>query len=731
MLVTANKQIKKFPATYSGTSRSVVFACQRQLQQAAMGSRKMTHFFHPKLKERACAPSPSPVSQEGSTIIDNDDQGSSKYTDGSLTTEAAPAPADEPSDEFRSAPMLELTSEEIDLRDEAWGWINPMNDEEEEPEEQTIYETTKKLIMEAKKFKSFSHLMHLHAIKAVADPTMCASIAVAKSVGKGPYFARKIRLLTCYIGHFCTLPPTMAGKHNAHPSLLNNEWIAQAVRRYLTILADGEITPQTLCKQVNNVIIPTLGLHLAGAKISESCAKRWLHKLGYKMKEVKKGMYVDGHERPNVIEYWMKFLENVRKNASLRQTYTDEALEPIEPTLGPGDRLHVPVYHDESICRSNALWRRVWVRNGRMPLRKKGEGHAIHISDFVVEHTGRIVLNEEQRQINNKLPPHLQLQHMDAQEIIYPGKNNDGWWNMERLIVQVRRMIPIFERLYPGAVGEFFFDQSSAHDTFAPNALNSKEMNLRPGGKQWVMHSTFIPMDNPHLGLRGMPQEMVFPTNLPSNDPNYEHRGKPKGLRQVLEERGLWELLTTANQGKLPPAECKFCNSSRKTQEQLVREAQAVADGQNELEGAYEDVLQPGTSSTCCMQKCLSEQADFKAEKPLLQITIEAAGHWCYFLLKFHCELNPIEMYWGWTKTRLRVASDGTFPTEKRLVPEILDSCPVKTIQAFFRKTWRYTDAYRKGLNAKQAEYAVKKYRSHHSMGPSIMMSLGIMDNPS
>ncbi|KAF8581939.1 hypothetical protein K439DRAFT_1647755 [Ramaria rubella] len=665
-----------------------------------MSSPKMTHFFHPKPKQCACAPSPSPVPQEGSTVIelDSNDQGSSKCkcTDGSQTTEAAPAPADEP-DEFRSVPMLELTSEEIDLRDEAWGWINPMNDEEEEPEEQTIYEATKKLIMEAKKFKLFSCLMHLHAIKAflelhekyqlVADSAMRASIAVAKSVGKGPYFARKIRSLTHYIGHFCTLPPTTAGKHNAHPSLLNNEWITQAVHWYLTILADGEI--------------------------SESCAKHWLHKLGYEMKEVKKGMYVDGYEPPDVIEY--------QKN--LCQTYTDEALEPIEPTLGPVDRLHVPVYHDESICQSNELWRRVWVQNGRMLLRKKGEGHAIHISDFIVEHTGRIVLNEEQRQIDDKLPLHLRLQHMDAQEIIYPGKNNDGWWNMERLIVQVMRMIPIFKRLYLGAVGEFFFDRSSIHSAFAPNTPNSKELNLRPGGKQRVMQITFILMAKPHLGLCGMPQEMVFPTDLPSNDPNYEHRGKPKGLRQVLKERGLLELLTTANQGKLPPTECKFCKSSHETQEWLVHEAQAVADGKNELEGAYEDVLQPGTSSTCCMQKCLSKQADFKAEKPLLHITIEVAGHQCYFLPKFHCELNPIEMYWGWTKTHKEtlLSNNGTFPTAKRLVPEILDSCP----------TCGYTDAYRKGLKAKQAEYAVKKYRSHHSMGPSIMMSLGIMDNPS
>jgi len=37
---------------------------------------------------------------------------------------------------------------------------------------------------------------------------------------------------------------------------------------------------------------------------------------------------------------------------------------------------------------------------------------------------------------------------------------------------------------------------------------------------------------------------------------------------------------------------------------------------------------------------------------------------------------------------------------------------------------------FSKGLNAKQAEFAVKKYRSHHQCGPSIMMSLGVLDNP-
>jgi len=112
------------------------------------------------------------------------------------------------------------------------------------------------------------------------------------------------------------------------------------------------------------------------------------------------------------------------------------------------------------------------------------------------------------------------------------------------------------------------------------------------------------------------------------------------------------------------------------------------------------------------MRRVISLQQDFINEKPLLQIIIEEAGHKCYFLPKFHCELNPIEMYWGWVKIResvallthsiyrsdsfsgMRTLADGTFPTGKRLVPELLDACPVNTIRAFFRKAWRYMDAY-------------------------------------
>ncbi|KAF9465761.1 hypothetical protein BDZ94DRAFT_1253093 [Collybia nuda] len=87
-------------------------------------------------------------------------------------------------------------------------------------------------------------------------------------------------------------------------------------------------------------------------------------------------------------------------------------------------------------------------------------------------------------------------------------------------------------------------------------------------------------------------------------------------------------------------------------------------------------------------------------------------------------------MYWGWVKICYCCLGDSTFKTARQLVPELLDACEVKTIRAFYRKAWCYTDAYDRGLNARQAEFSVRKYRSHQRIGASVMMSVDILNNP-
>ena len=111
---------------------------------------------------------------------------------------------------------------------------------------------------------------------------------------------------------------------------------------------------------------------------------------------VKKGIYVDGHEQSDVVDYRTEFLSTIAQDEHLRVIYNDWDLNPIQPTLHPGNKKHVPIHHDESIFQSNELQQKVWVKDGKMPLRKKGNGKAIHVSDFITEETGRLSLTEEQ-----------------------------------------------------------------------------------------------------------------------------------------------------------------------------------------------------------------------------------------------------------------------------------------------------------------------------------------------
>ena len=121
----------------------------------------------------------------------------------------------------------------------------------------------------------------------------------------------------------------------------------------------------------------------------------------------------------------------------MRHKYTDDGLDPEEPQLGPGERLHVPIMHDKTIVHANKLRHQVYVCDGKMPLQKKGQGHVIHVSDFIVEQTGRLALSEDQIHKNAALPAKDQLKSTDAREIIYPGKNNDGFWTNDKLVEQV------------------------------------------------------------------------------------------------------------------------------------------------------------------------------------------------------------------------------------------------------------------------------------------------------
>jgi hypothetical protein len=58
--------------------------------------------------------------------------------------------------------------------------------------------------------------------------------------------------------------------------------------------------------------------------------------------------------------------------------------------------------------------------------------------------------------------------------------------------------------------------------------------------------------------------------------------------------------------------------------------------------------------TNCCCQHLLFCQPDFKMQKSRLEEFITSHGHICDFYLKYHCELNFIEQYWGAAKFHYR-----------------------------------------------------------------------------
>ena len=103
-----------------------------------------------------------------------------------------------------------------------------------------------RLMEEAKEYKSFTSMFYLDSLQRfialwtkyqgnpkIKTPMLNASHVIAVSIGKDSYMAWKIQALYRYISQFHTLPPTSKGNHHAHPSLLNNEWIALGNQAYL------------------------------------------------------------------------------------------------------------------------------------------------------------------------------------------------------------------------------------------------------------------------------------------------------------------------------------------------------------------------------------------------------------------------------------------------------------------------------------------------------------------
>ena len=180
--------------------------------------------------------------------------------------------------------------------------------------------------------------------------------------------------------------------------------------------------------------------------------------------------------------------------------YDEDDMKRISPKLKDSEKEHILVTHDECIFYANDGKRGIWASNGELPLRKKGNGRSIMISEFLSEACGRLCLSQKDIVKYPTIPE-------EARVYLIPGKNQEGYWTVQHLLEQVEyKAILIFETLFPNCVAVFAFDNSSNHSAYCSDALLANRINLQPGGKQNKMRSTVWGPNNQY-------QEMVFPDN--------------------------------------------------------------------------------------------------------------------------------------------------------------------------------------------------------------------------
>lgn len=137
--------------------------------------------------------------------------------------------------------------------------------------------------------------------------------------------------------------------------------------------------------------------HFVGGKlmISERTARRWLNKMEWRYGKNAGGMYIDGHERADVVLYRTAFLTRwleYERRMLLCDRNGDVTKKP-KIIVRPGfvERRLVLYTHDESTFYANDRRKTKW-NHGDLPQKPqaKGEGESLMIADLLSPEFGRL-----------------------------------------------------------------------------------------------------------------------------------------------------------------------------------------------------------------------------------------------------------------------------------------------------------------------------------------------------
>ena len=205
-------------------------------------------------------------------------------------------------------------------------------------------------------------LSNFATLRLKGSSRITASLEIAKQwhAGKGTWFARRIRALARHYQIFEKLPIEKRGGSANACSWLHDETVKKRTLDWLRAQPTGKVTPRGLQHALDSTIFPELNIR-PKKPFSERTARRWLIKLGWRRTVVRKGVYMDGHERDDVVKYRNEvFLPAMARYEAQMVRYEGPEMKRIEPVLQPGEKRIIPLFHDECCFHGNDEARSLW-----------------------------------------------------------------------------------------------------------------------------------------------------------------------------------------------------------------------------------------------------------------------------------------------------------------------------------------------------------------------------------
>ncbi|KAJ7197754.1 hypothetical protein GGX14DRAFT_402382 [Mycena pura] len=373
-----------------------------------------------------------------------------------------------------------------------------------------------------------------------------AADTIAKSAGHGSWTSRKIREWTRdFLGDDTHLPVSQYGKFNE--SVLDDEDLSQEIHLHLQSLGQY-ISAQDV---VNFMSSPEMKKRLNLKKsISVRTAQRWMKRNEYRWQSEPRGMYKDGHEREDVVDYrqsvflprWAEFSQRTRrwkraepaaegneagaepKKKKTKRQLEEEKWEEWEAEcqrefIGtPDGKVAVIWRHDESIFYAHDRRKIRWVHSSESAKpHAKGEGKSLMVIAFVSPDYG-----------------------WAARLLFRPGKNRDGYYGRDDILAHATLMMDQLDNDHPDEDHIFAYDNATTHTARAADALSALKMPVNTPGidKDTNKQKNWFVKDENGKKIRmrdarfadGDPQPLYFPRG---------HRlaGVFKGMRVIINER--------------------------------------------------------------------------------------------------------------------------------------------------------------------------------------------------